>query len=268
MRLILSATLLSLALPAAAESRWELGIGISGISFDDYLGSDERNNWVLPFPYVSYRSDWLDVSREQVTGKIFTSDRVKFTVSLNGSLPIDSNNNKARQGMPDLDPTGEIGPALQFTLFDDRERHDRLTLELPVRASFASDFKHVKHIGWVASPNLYYERDFALQGGPLTVDASFGPVFGDGDYHQYFYGVDPRFATAERPAFEADAGFGGWRLSLGVSHTRGNFWYGAFVRYFDLADAQFADSPLVKQDYSVIGGVAVAWILARSGEHH
>lgn len=58
-----------------------------------------------------------------------------------------------------------------------------------------------------------------------------------------YNGVDPQYATAERSAFSADGGF----------------------RYFNISEATFADSPLVKTNHSLIGGIAVAWIFARSG---
>jgi len=45
-----------------------------------------------------------------VRGLFFKSDNAELDVSLNGSVPVKSSENRARQGMPDLEPTLEIGP--------------------------------------------------------------------------------------------------------------------------------------------------------------
>jgi outer membrane protein len=39
---------------------------------------------------------------------------------------------------------------------------------------------------------------------------------------------------------------------------------GAFIRYDYLSGAAFDDSPLVETDHSLMGGVAVSWILKKS----
>ncbi|MCP5419633.1 MAG: MipA/OmpV family protein [Gammaproteobacteria bacterium] len=245
---------------------WELGVGFSGISFPDYLGSNERSNWLLPFPYFVYRSERLEVDREGVTGELFESPRWELDISLSGSLAVRSNDNELRKGMSDLDPILELGPELRYEIHRLSANNGRFLLELPIRTAIASDFTHIRDVGWLSNPNIRYERDRFGGDGTWNVDASFGAVFGNERYHDYFYGVSPGDATALRPAYEAKGGFGGWRLALGFSRRVGDFWYGGFIRYYDLSDAVYIDSPLVETESAWAGGFAMAWIFADSGK--
>lgn len=261
--LLLSTTVV----PVAAQDKpfWELGVGAAAISFSDYIGSDNRQGLLLPVPYVVYRSERLEVDRDSVVGNLFRSENLRLQLSLSGSIPVDSEDNDDRRGMPDLDPTVEIGPSLQYTLYRHPNSNGRLIVELPVRSVIAVDTRKIDPVGWVSNPNIRYHREFQTNSGRWSTDVSLGPLYGSRRYHDYLYGVAPRFANADRPAFETDGGFGGWRLSMGFSRRLGDFWYGGFVRYIDLSGADFGDSPLVKQDYSILGGVGVAWIFAKSG---
>src|SRR3989338_5696009 len=104
------AIMLTLAPPALAEQvpLWEVGAGVAAIDFPEYRGSNVRTSYLLPIPYLVYRGDFLKIDRARVRGQLFHSDKVELDISVNGSVPV--SNNGARQGMPDLDPTFEIGP--------------------------------------------------------------------------------------------------------------------------------------------------------------
>jgi outer membrane protein len=92
-----------------------------------------------------------------------------------------------------------------------------------------------------------------------------GPLYATDDYHQYFYGVDPAFATSERPAFTASGGYSGALALVSLTRRFPRFWIGAFARYDTLKGAAFEDSPLVRRDYSVMAGFAIAWVFLESG---
>ena len=109
-RLALAAALCVVAGIACAEERplWELGAGGFAFAQPDYRGADEGRGYVLPIPYVAYRGDRFRVDREGIRGLLFESDRVEFDLSLFATPPVKSNDNTARAGMNDLDPTIEI----------------------------------------------------------------------------------------------------------------------------------------------------------------
>ncbi len=242
-------------LPAAPLPLWELGAGIVAIDFPDYRGSDERSTYALPFPYVIYRGKFLSVDRDRVRGRLFETERYELDVSLNGSVPVDSDDNAAREGMPDLDPTLELGPVLEVHLLRAGKHKHELDLRLPVRAVITSD---LEHIGWIAQPqlNLDIADPFGRQGWRLGLVA--GPLFGSREYHNYFYGVAPQFARPGRPAFNADSGYAGSQFIAALSKRYSRYWIGGFVKWDSLSNASFEDSPLVKDRSFFTAGFAIS----------
>ena len=124
------------------------------------------------------------------------------------------------------------------------------------------DFR-LRHVGWLSNPILNLDiRNVAGSGWNMGVQA--GPVFADGSYHEYYYGVDRRFARSGRPEYEADGGYGGFQFTLGGSRRIGKWWMGAFLRYYDLHGAAFADSPLVRRKNALMAGMGFAYVFAQS----
>jgi outer membrane scaffolding protein for murein synthesis (MipA/OmpV family) len=251
---------------AAAEQLplWEAGLGATVISFPHYRGSDERRSWVLPFPYFVYRGEFLQADERRLRGLFFKTERAELDISVNGTPPVDSSESDARQGMPDLDATLEIGPSLNFLLKRSDDRRSRLELRLPVRAAFATDLSHVDFAGWVFQPNLNLDIRDAFGYPGWNFGALAGPMFADDRYHQYFYGVEPAFATASRPAYNAAGGYAGTQFLVSLSKRFRKFWVGGFARWDTLSGAVFTDSPLVKTHQYFAAGIALAWMLGES----
>jgi MipA family protein len=241
---------------------WEAGAGIGATTLPHYRGSDQSRTWVLPVPYLVYRGESLKVDDRRFRGLFFDSDRVELEFSLSGSPPVKDDN--ARRGMPDLDPTLEIGPSLNIALYRSDSGMERLEVRLPVRTVFSSDFSHVRQTGWVFQPNLSLDFKNVLgnRGWKLGLQGSL--VYTDRRYNRYFYAVDPMFATPDRPAFSPSGGYGGLNLLAAVSKRFPGFWVGAFAKWDSVGSAVFADSPLVRTRSNFSGGFAVAWILRAS----
>ena len=243
---------------------WEAGVGIAAISLPDYRGSNERQAWVLPYPYIVYRGEFLQADERRVRGLFFKSDRLELDVSVNGSVPVDSSENDARRGMPDLDGTLEIGPALNVLLTQSEHSKSRLELRLPVRAVLASDFSYVRQVGWVFHPHLNLDVADPLGYAGWNLGLLAGPLVTDRRYNRYFYGVEQPFATANRPAYGAGGGYAGTQLIAALSKRYRQFWVGGFVKWDTLNGAAFADSPLVKDKQGVSAGFSIAWVLGES----
>jgi len=239
---------------------WELGAGAALVSFPDYRGSDKQRSYVLPLPYVVYRGDVLQIDREKVRGLLFKTDRVELDVSVNGSVPVRSGNNPARQGMPDLDPTLELGPSLNFLLAQDPQRF-KVTLKLPLRAVIACDFHRVHNAGLLANPQLNLDLQMQ-QGWKLGLVA--GALFGDRRYHDYFYRVGPQYASVGRPAYEAPGGYSSAQFIAAASKRFDQFWLGAFIKVDNIHHAAFAASPLVARRSNLAAGFGISWVFARS----
>jgi outer membrane protein len=260
------ATLALSALPAQAELRplWEAGVGVGVIDFPHYRGSDQHKTWVLPAPYFVYRGEYLQVDPRKMRGLFYKSDRAELDVSFNGSVPVESDQNNARRGMPDLDPTLEIGPTLNVFLLRSESRRSKLELRLPLRAVLASDFSHVNHEGWLFQPGLNYDVRDVFGFGGWNAGLLGGPVYSSSRYNQYFYGVDPAFATAARPAYSTGGGYAGTQVIAALSKRFPKFWVGGFAKWDNLNGAVFGNSPLVRDKQNFSAGFAISWVLGES----
>jgi outer membrane protein len=262
--LLLFALLSSLAARAELRPEWEFGLGATAFTFPDYRGSDERRNFVLPFPYLIYRGDVLRVDRQGVRGVFFESDRVELDFSASGTPPVDSDKNRAREGMPDLDPTFEIGPRLNVVLARDHNRDRALSFRLPVRAVIATDLSYADGAGVVAYPNLTYDARPRFLEGRWRLGLQSGVLYATRRYHRYFYQVDPEFATPERPAYTATGGYSGAALAASLTRRFRNIWVGGYARYEWLKGAAFESSPLVRREQAWSAGIAFAYVFAES----
>lgn len=251
---------------AAAEEKplWEAGLGVAVIDFPDYRGADERHSYALPLPYFIYRGEVFQSDRDGARSRFFRNDRFDLDISLNGSIPVDSSDNSARTGMPDLDPTLEIGPKLHVKLLRDGNRGVEVGLTLPVRTVIATDFTHTHNVGWVFEPRVDVDFKRTWLGEGWNVGVAFGPLFGDKRFHNYFFGVAQEFATAQRSAYTADGGYAGLRMLGALSKRFPSFWVGAFVRADTLAGSVVEASPLIRQNESYAAGFAITWALGES----
>jgi len=249
--------------PGAKRPLWELGLGVAGLRLPDYPGSDQSHYYLLPLPYIVYRGTWLKADRDGARALLFDAQRVKVDVSVAASTPTRSSRNEAREGMPNLSGSFELGPNLNITLASSRQERWKLDLRLPLRGAVTIE-RSPSFIGTTFSPNL--NLDIGGLGGGWNLGMLTGPVFADRKFHQYYYGVDAAYATPERPAYQAHGGYAGWRALAATSRRFGNAWVGAFVRYDNFHGAAFDDSPLLRRSSAVTFGFGVSWILATSSE--
>jgi outer membrane protein len=244
------------------KPQWEVGAGVAAIDFPLYRGSNERRSFLLPIPYFVYRGETLQVNRERVRGLIFKRDTVEMDISVNGSVP--AKGSIARQGMPDLDPTLEIGPSLNVHFLYSADKKNTFDLRMPLRGVIASDFKHVQPVGWLFQPQL--DVDFRnIDNSGWNIGLVGGLIFSDHRYHQYFYEVAPQYATATRPAYTTGGGYSGTQYIFAFNRRQQDgHWIGGFMKWDNLNGAVFADSPLVKSKQYFTIGIAATWTFDKS----
>lgn len=260
---LLSSACVFSAAQAQTEIRplWEIGAGFAAIDFPVYRGSDERKSYLLPVPYLAYNGEVLQVNRERVRGLIFKRDTVEMDISVNGSVP--AKGASARQGMPDLDPTLELGPSLNFHVLYSEDKRNTFDIRMPLRAVIASDFSHFRHAGWLFQPQLNLDF-YDIDRSGWNVGLVGGVIYSDRHYHGYFYNVEPQYATADRPAYTSGGGYSGTQFIFAINKRHEGYWTGGFMKWDSLKGAVFADSPLVKSREYFTVGFAVTWILDKS----
>ncbi|MDT7836754.1 MipA/OmpV family protein [Aquabacterium sp. OR-4] len=250
-----------LAAPAWAEGRqplWELGMGAAVLQLPHYRGSDQQHTWLLPAPYVVYRGQLFKADREGARAELLAREALRLDLSVGASAPTRSRENRAREGMPDLAPTVEIGPNLNWTL--QQGPGWKLDLRLPLRAALTVS-REPRWLGWLAAPHLNLDRRLA-SGWNLGLQG--GPVWQGRGLAEHFYGVPPEYARAGRPAYQAAGGAAGWTALSALSRRDGRRWMGAFIKFDSLDGASFGASPLLRQRQQWSGGVAVSWVFAQS----
>jgi len=240
---------------------WEAAMGLFPSTFPAYRGSSEQQYYLIPFPFLVYRGEIFKADRHGLRALLFDNRRVELNISSNAAIPVNSDKEPRREGMPDLDTTLEIGPSLNL-LLTPPSVEDRLQLKLPVRLAVATDFSSLETVGWVFNPHLNFDSPHVLHG--WNTGFNLGPLFATRDYHDYYYRVKPAYVRPDRPLYRPSGGYSGMLAVASISRRFDSYWVGGFVRYDYLRGAEFDDSPLVDTDHSFMAGVAVTWFFARS----
>lgn len=244
---------------------WEFGLGVGALALNDYRGADTAHIYPLPIPYIVYRGQFLRADRDGLRGVFFNRNLVEINMSVNATTPVESHNTRAREGMPDLKPTVEIGPSMDWHLWRSDERRVRLDLRMPLRTAMTVE-NSPHSIGWFFAPRLTVDfLDIGAHSG-WNLGVLAGPLFASRRYNQYFYTVAPEYARPDRPAYQAPGGFAGTEFLMSLSRRFPGYWVGAFVRYDTLSGAGFADSPLVRSDSFWAAGMGIAWMIGKSSK--
>jgi MipA family protein len=248
---------------AKEEPLYEFGLGIGAIAFEDYRGSDTAHGYPVPFPYISYNGTFLKANRDGIRGTLFNQSLFELNLSFDATTPV--RNDRERSGMPDLKSTVELGPSFDLHLMRSDDRKVKLDLRMPVRAAVTVETSP-KVIGWTFTPRLALDIKDPLGFNGWNLGLLTGPLFADRRYHEYFYTVAPQYATATRPAYQADGGYAGTQFITALSKRFPKFWIGAYARYDTLADAAFVQSPLVQRKSYMAGGIGISWIISKSSQ--
>ncbi len=243
----------TLILSSIYSSTLDLGIGVGDMSYPDYLGSNHTNRTILPFPYIDYHSKKIDIDQDGLKERLFSIDELRLRLSMSGSLPVRSSG--AREGMDNLDISGEIGPAIIYELY----KKDGITLKLdfPIRAVISTNFKEMRYRGYKYDPKLAIDYNF-LDG--YIFQFKTGGVWADSRFQNYIYGVEREFVTENRAKYKAKAGYMGYKTSIGISKKFNRVWAGASIIYYDLDGAVSKDSPLFNKNYGVYSGLFIAYL--------
>lgn len=245
---------------AADKPLWEAGVGLVALDMPHYLGANQSSSYVLPLPYFIYRGEYIRADRGGLRGFIYDSEKLDLRLSMSGALPVNSEDNDARQGMDDLDLMLEVGPTLRYKIY--KKNGHIFRADWPLRAAFTVGSNFFHHQGWTSNPRLHYEKRVKA----WTVSSNLGLVFSDSHYHGYIYNVGAADVTANRAFYQANSGYTGARFSLGAKRRMGDFFWGASLHYYDLNGAVNVDSPLLKSEDYFSVSLMLAWAFSKSNE--
>ena len=250
------------AAPGSGLPLWEIGALGVVVSQQAYPGANQQKNGVGVLPYFVYRGKWLRADRDTLGLRAINTPRIKLDVGFAGALGSSSADVTVRQGMPDLGTLVEFGPRLRIELSDPAQRSNgRWRLDLPVRGVFdLSD--GFKQRGVSFEPRLVFDR---RSNYGLSYSASVSAVVGNQRLNDTFYGVAPAYATAARPAYQAQSGLVAVRAGVSASYRFNPDWQlFTYARIDSVAGAANRNSPLVQRNTGATVGIGLSYTLARS----
>lgn len=237
--------------------KWEAGVALGGQTLRDYRGSKERQTQAYPIPFFVYRGSFLKADRNGVRGEFLANDRLELNLSGETSLNGQSDDNALRQGMDELESAFELGPSINVNLSGENFSTG-WQLRMPLRAVVTAGRSGVHHQGFTFNPRFTYTYPNLF--GSWRGKVNFGVLYGSESYHDYYYSVDQQEVTKSRPYYEAHGGFSGYYFKSSMSRRKGDFWYAVSLRYDNLREATFNDSPLVETEDYIAISFAIAWI--------
>jgi len=259
-----------IALEQDLRPLWEAGAFVGAFDLPEYPGADQNQTNVVPSPYFVYRGETLRIGEGSIARAVAVDKSwYELDMSLAGSFNANSDDNPAREGMPDLDFIFELGPQLRVRLrqFEfEQQGKAELFLNLQTRAVFSTDFSGIEHRGYVFQPQLSYRQRGWLS-NKTALSVTISPTWATEKLHDYFYQVDSAFMTSERQTYEADGGYLGTDLSLGVSfNARDNIRIFVGGNIAIHSGAANEDSPLFKEKSTYSISVGMVWRIWESQE--
>jgi hypothetical protein len=241
---------------------WEAGVAALGAWSPDYPAANTQRWRGALAPIVVYRGKRLRVDDDGVRGRLVDNGRFEF--DLTGAAGFNARANPSREGMPPLDYTFELGPQARYRVpLGDGQQ---VSAHLKLRAVVSTNGRRTHGRGAVLEPEIRWQ----LRGWPdaeSAVQLSGKATWASEELHDYFYQVDPVYATPSRPAFDARGGYFGSALRASIGrrlNAATHLSVSGSLNYHGGSASQ--DSPLFQRRSTGAVLVALIWTPWRSGE--
>jgi outer membrane scaffolding protein for murein synthesis (MipA/OmpV family) len=259
-----------IALEGEEQPVWEAGVFAAGFRSPVYPAADQSQTNVIPAPYFIYRGETLRIGDGAIARAVAVDKSwYELDLSLGGSFNANSDDNMARTDMPDLDFIFEVGPQLRLLVADVQlaeKGQGELHLNLKGRAAFSTDFSGVNQRGYVFQSEFEYIHKGWLS-EKTAISIGITPTWATERLHDYFYQVGSEFVSPQRQAFDAQGGYLGTDISVGLSFNPT-----PDIRVFLRGRASIhsgaanEDSPLFKNKSTFSVGAGLVWRLYQSDE--
>jgi outer membrane scaffolding protein for murein synthesis (MipA/OmpV family) len=250
-----------------APALWEFRLAAFGRYTPTYPGADEHNLTLLPIPIPVYRGNFLNFGEnldQLARGDVLDTSRIKLGIDLDFSFGQKSSDIAVRNGMPDLDFMLELGPELEIKLDNRTPAQGELLLAFQLRAAASFDGLSPKYQGFLFNPQLEYRREQVFNSDTL-LSLRWMPTWASEDFMDYYYEVEPAFATLQRPAYDAAGGYLGSRFTVALTRQiTERLIFGVSTSLFVNNGAENEPSPLYRRDSGASIQAAFIWTLAES----
>ena len=255
--------------PATVQRRpvWEFGVGGGYFSGFDYPASKDANQRFLALPFFIYRSPQFRFGSGGVRAVAVERPRLKLDLGVAASLNASSEGNSVREGMEDLNFLFEIGPQLELSLVDramPTGGRVQVRFNAELRAVLETDFRKINNRGLVAELGLGINYRNVKRSG-IDLLAAISTSYGSERLQDYFYEVDPEFATDTRPVFDAKGGYLETKIFGGLGfRLRRNVrvFVGMFTGLYE--GARNRQSPLFETTSSTGFAIGFVWTIKTS----
>lgn len=236
------------------ESDGHFGLAFGTGWIQDYPGADQGRTRHIILPL--YKGTHFAIDRDDgAKGTLLRDQDYQFSFSFSFLFPTEAEDIPVRQGMSDIDWTLQFGPEIIRYLY--QKKGYSVYVRLPLRVVFSTDFhSNFDDQGLFLAPSLRTEIPLPGDWGSITTRMELN--FATQEYNAYFYQVDQEFATSDRAAYEARAGY--LESILGLTYVyEESFPFSFFVSanaYF-LGDSVNKESPLFvdSRNYSILGAL-------------
>lgn len=238
---------------------WEAGFATISIWTPDYPGAEQGKFRHIPAPFFYYRGPVLRADEGGgLRGRFVHQSRWEMDLSIGAAFPADSEDNKARRGMEDLDWIFEFGPKAIYYILP-RLSENKFVFELPFHIVSSTDFGRVDGRGYRTEPEVSYEDKIFLH--PSLATRYFASVmFGSRQLNEYFYEVSPENALPDRAIYRARGGFMGSKIGFRISwQATRNLRFIAGYTGTSYEGAINEDSPLMKDRWTHAGAIGFLW---------
>jgi outer membrane scaffolding protein for murein synthesis (MipA/OmpV family) len=254
---------------AAQQPRYELGAAGGAFYLPDYPGADQSHARALILPYFIYRGEVIRADREGgLRGRFLKRERIEGDLSFNAAFNARSHDNDAREGMPNLDWIGEVGPRLSYYFI--RDQNNRFKFSVPVRYVFSANVLswrlRAASRGFTFNPELGYVR--RLADSTTMLSSYLGGTWATEKLMDYFYQVDAPYASSGRAQFDARPGYmmtdAGITLIKTFMKKQLALFAGVSWQFYD--GSANVDGPLLRERTTETYAVGLAWSMYQSKE--
>jgi outer membrane protein len=240
---------------------WEMRLAAFGRYGASYPASEDSQFNLVPLPYPVYRGKFFRLgedSENPIRGRMFRRERVKLDFAFDLNFSVDSDDVDARTAMPDLDLLLEVGPELEIEFATPAAFNAKWFLGLQLRPAVSFDGLSPSFRGVIFSPELTWKKKLADRSQQFRIRVT--PSLASSKYMDYYYTVDPAFATPTRPAYSAKGGYLGTNLSFSwVNNITEAFQFVTGARTSFHQGAKNKNSPLFTDDTTFSFYAAFTW---------